>query len=69
MYASEELQKDRLIVLEAVKQAACALRYASKELRADRQIVLEAVKQDRRCSGGLSAPRSQRYSCECECEF
>ncbi len=33
-------------MLEAVRQAGCALKYASDELKADREIVLEAIKQD-----------------------
>jgi hypothetical protein len=45
-YASEELKRDREVVMEAVKQEGTALQYASEELRGDREVVLEAVKQD-----------------------
>jgi hypothetical protein len=41
-----ELQKDKEVVLVAVKKSGSALRHASKELKGDREIVLEAVKQD-----------------------
>ena len=43
-YASEELRKDRELVLEAVKQDGNAFPYASKELWKDKAVVLAAVK-------------------------
>ncbi|TQC54492.1 DUF4116 domain-containing protein, partial [Mycoplasmopsis cynos] len=45
-FASEELKKDREVVLEGVKQDGFVLRYASQELKKDREIVLEAVKRN-----------------------
>jgi hypothetical protein len=44
-YASEELKRDKKIVLAAVTQYGSALLYASKELRRDEKIVLAAVTQ------------------------
>jgi hypothetical protein len=44
-FASEELNNDREVVLEAVKQNGTALCWASEELRSDREIVFEAVKR------------------------
>ena len=44
-YASDELKKDREIVLAAVKINGLALEYASDELKKDRDIVLAAVKR------------------------
>ena len=45
-YLTPELQADREIVREAVKQDGLALQFAAPELQADREIVREAVKQD-----------------------
>ena len=50
-YASEALQADREIVLEAVRQDGYALEYASGDLQADRDFVLEAVRQTWRGAG------------------
>ena len=44
-HASEELKRDREVVMEAVKQNGRALEDASKELKGDREVVMEAVKQ------------------------
>ena len=43
--ADEELQNDKDVVLEAVKQKWIALQYVSEELRNDKDVVLEATKQ------------------------
>ena len=45
-YVSDELKRDREIVLEAVKSHGCSFDAASVELRGDREIVLAAVKID-----------------------
>ena len=44
-YASENLQDDKEIVLEAVKISCHELKYASERLKADKVIVLKAIKQ------------------------
>ena len=44
--AHKSLQKDREIVMAAVKQNGWALQYADKSLQKDRKIVMAAVKQD-----------------------
>ncbi len=46
MHASEDLRRDREVVLEAVKQDGYALQLSSEELRGDREVVLEAVRQN-----------------------
>lgn len=43
-FAHGSLQKDRRLVLEAVKQDGFALQYTDESLNKDRDIVLEAVK-------------------------
>jgi hypothetical protein len=45
-YISEELKKDKEVVLAAVKQDGYALQYASEELKKDKEVVLAAVKQN-----------------------
>ena len=45
-YASEKLQDDKEVVLEAVKISCYELKYASERLKADKEITLEAVKQN-----------------------
>ena len=45
-YASEELKRDKEVVLEAVKKWGEALEYASEEFKNDKEVVLEAVKND-----------------------
>ena len=52
-YASDDLKKDRDVVLEAVKKNGGALQYASNDLKKDREVVLEAIK---------NAERSLRYA-------
>jgi len=42
---SEELKKDKEVVLAAVRQDGDALKYASKELQKDKEVVLAAVWQ------------------------
>ena len=42
-HVSEELKRDREVVMEAVKQAGYAFRHASEELKRDREVVMEAV--------------------------
>ena len=44
-FVSEELKRDRDIVLKAVRNTGYALRYASDELKQDREFVLAAVTQ------------------------
>jgi hypothetical protein len=44
--ASEDLRKDRDVVLAAVQQNGLALQYASEDLRKDRDVVLAAMQQD-----------------------
>ena len=41
--ASKELQSDKQVILEAVKQNGRALQYAPKELQSDKEMVLEAT--------------------------
>ena len=53
-YASEEIKKDREVVLAAVKKNGYALTYASDELKKDREFILAAVKQDRHALGYAS---------------
>ena len=43
---SEELKKDKEIVLLLILQYGSALEFVSKELQADKEVVLAAVKQD-----------------------
>eukprot|EP00945_MAST-04E_sp_MAST-4E-sp1_P002915 g2915.t1 len=50
MCASDELRKDREIVLAAVKNNGMALMYASDELRKDRKIMVEAMKNNEMAS-------------------
>ena len=45
-YASEELRKDREVVMAAVQKNDVALEYASKDLRNDKDIVMVAVRQN-----------------------
>ena len=45
-HLSDEFQKDKEIVMIAVKHCGYALRYASVELKDDRQVVMEALKKD-----------------------
>ncbi|KAG2393721.1 hypothetical protein C9374_007252 [Naegleria lovaniensis] len=45
-YATEELKKNKEIVIEAVKQNGSTLIHAAEELKKDKEIVLEAVKQN-----------------------
>ncbi len=45
-FASEEMRKDRDIVLEAVQNNGLDLEFASDELKRDKSIVLEAVEQN-----------------------
>ena len=45
-FASEDLKKDREIVMAAVKQNGSALEFASLELRGDCDVVLEAAKHN-----------------------
>jgi len=49
-YAAAELESDREVVLEAVRQCGDALQFASEELRCDREVVAEAVRRGR-CFG------------------
>ena len=42
-FSSEELRKDKGVVLAAVRNEAGALKYASDELRKDKEVVLAAV--------------------------
>jgi hypothetical protein len=44
--AAEELRKDRVFMLNAVKIHGLDLQYASADLRADFEVALEAVRQD-----------------------
>ena len=37
-YASQELKRDREVVMEAVKQSGFALQFASEALREDREV-------------------------------
>lgn len=46
MFASDEVQADRKLVMEAVLQSGVALALAAEELRCDREIVLHAVRSD-----------------------
>lgn len=46
MFASEEVQADRKLVLEAVRQSGAALALAAEELQSDREIVLQAIRSD-----------------------
>ncbi len=43
-YASDELKRDRTLVLEAVKQNGNALEAASYDLQGDKEIVQQAVR-------------------------
>ena len=45
-FASEELKRDREVVIEAVRQNGEAIRFASKQLQRDREVAMEAVRQD-----------------------
>ena len=45
-YVSEELKRDRAIVMKAVQQNGRVLKFASEALKRDRAIVMEAVKQN-----------------------
>ena len=58
LYASKEMQNDREVVMEAVRQNGRALDYASRELQNDREIAIEAVQQNGRgspiCQQGAS---------------
>ena len=45
-FASEDIQKDRDIVLAAVKQNGSALEFSSLELRGDCDVVLEAAEHN-----------------------
>jgi lambda repressor-like predicted transcriptional regulator len=45
-YVSNELKKDREVVLAAVKENGLALEYASDELKNDREVVLAAVEEN-----------------------
>ena len=46
MFASEDLKRDRDIVMTAVKKRDWALRNVSNGLRGDKDIVLEAVRRN-----------------------
>ncbi len=45
-HAREELQNNKMVVLEAVKKRGSNLEFASEELKTDREFVLEAVKKN-----------------------
>ena len=45
-YTSNEMQKDKEVVLVAVAQHGQALRYASDDLQKDKEVVLTAIRQD-----------------------
>ncbi len=45
-YASEEMQRDKEVVLAAVIQDGNTLQYASEEMQEGKEVVLVAVKQN-----------------------
>ena len=47
-FASEERNRDREVVIEAVRLNVWALQFASVELKRDREVVIEAVRQAER---------------------
>ncbi|CAD7964278.1 unnamed protein product [Amoebophrya sp. A25] len=45
-YASQELQKDRAVVIEAVEECTWALEFAHEERRQDKTVMMKAVEAD-----------------------
>ena len=85
VFCAVPLPKQATKVMRAVSNSGQALQHAKEELRADEaliQLALEKSPQDvgvvrsqrdsntlQSLRAKLSAPRSQRYGCECKCEF
>ena len=62
-HVNTEFQKDRDVVLAAVKQAGCALKFASQTLRdTDKEIAVAAVTQHH-CAHAYVGRRLQGYNC------
>jgi hypothetical protein len=61
-YASIELQNNKEIVLEAVKQRGRSLKYASNELKNNKEIVMAAIKNN--CHSLKFASTELRYDIE-----